>query len=171
MNTKTKSMKTNKTTTDIKQYRKTWYAAHKAEHLRNVKAWQKRNREQYLKNSYKPLAKKFNAIKNNEYCYSIYAITTPEGIYIGCHGHMPEDITLKNYWGSGVKIKEVIKKVGKENCKKEILYTTHNINEAKQMESLFIQMSLKINNNILNCDTKSNYYYRQFNCEKVKENN
>ena len=166
MNTKTKSMKTNKTTTDIKQYRKTWYAAHKAEHLKNVKNWQKRNREQYLKNSYKPLAKKFNAIKNNEYCYSIYAITTPEGIYIGCHGHMPEDITLKNYWGSGVKIKEVIKKYGKENCKKEILYTTHNINEAKQMESLFIQMSLKINNNILNCDTKSNYYYRQFNCEK-----
>lgn len=162
-------MKHNKTN-NIKEYRKQWYRTHKAEHLRNVKKWQEEHRDQYLKNSHKPLDRKLQAIKSGEYCYSIYAITTPEGIYIGCHGHMPNDTTLKNYWGSGVRIKEIVKR-NKEKCKKEILYTTHDINEAKKMESLFIQMSLKINNNILNCDTSSNYYYRRFKCEKEKGNN
>ena len=166
---KTKQNKTTNKKEYIKEYRRNWYQAHKAEHLKNVKKWQANNREAYLKNSHKPLDRKLQAIKSGEYCYSIYAITTPEGIYIGCHGHMPDDTKLKGYYGSGVKIKEIIKRVGKENCKKDILYTTHNINEAKKMESLFIQMSLKINNNILNCDTRSNYYYRRFNCEK--ENN
>lgn len=163
---KTKNNKTTDKKEYIKQYRKQWYRTHKAEHLRNVKKWQEEHRDQYLKNSHKPLDKKLDAIKSGEYCYSIYAITTPEGVYIGCHGHMPNDVELKGYWGSGVKIKEVVKRVGKENCKKEILYTTYDIKEAKKMESLFIQMSLKINSNILNCDTKSNYYYRKFNCEK-----
>lgn len=167
---KTKNNKTTDKKEYIKQYRKQWYRTHKAEHLRNVKKWQEEHRDQYLKNSHRPLDRKLQAIKSGEYCYSIYAITTPEGIYIGCHGHMPNDTTLKNYWGSGVRIKEIVKR-NKEKCKKEILYTTHDINEAKKMESLFIQMSLKINSTILNCDTKSNYYYRRFKCEKEKGNN
>ena len=163
-------MKTkNNKTTDKKEYRRNWYQAHRTEHLKNVKVWQANNRERYLANSHKPLDRKLQAIKSGEYCYSIYAITTPEGIYIGCHGHMPNDVELKGYWGSGVKIKEIVKKYGKDNCKKKILYTTHNVDEAKKMESLFIQMSLKISNNILNCDIRSNYYYRKFSCEK--ENN
>ena len=166
---KTKQNKTTDKKEYIKQYRKQWYRAHRTEHLMNVKKWQANNREAYLKNSHKPLDKKYEAIKSGQYCYAIYAITTPEGIYIGCHGHMPNDVELKGYYGSGVKIKEIIKRVGKENCRKDILYTTRDIDEAKKMESLFIQMSLKINNNILNCDTRSNYYYRRFNCEK--ENN
>lgn len=157
--------------TDIKEYRKQWYRTHKAEHLRNVKKWQEEHRDQYLKNSHKPLDRKLQAIKSGEYCYSIYAITTPDGVYIGCHGHMPNDVELKGYYGSGVKIKEIIKRVGKENCKKEILYTTYDIKEAKQLETLFIQMAMKINSTILNCDTKSNYYYRKFSCEKEKGNN
>lgn len=65
--------------------------------------------------------------------YTVYKITNKlnEKFYIGVH--KTTDVN-DSYMGSGVAIKNAIKKHGKENFIKEILLTTDNKNEAYALE-------------------------------------
>ena len=65
--------------------------------------------------------------------YTVYKIVnlTNEKYYIGVHKTSdPND----SYYGSGVAIKKAIKKYGKENFKKNILFITEHKHEAYEME-------------------------------------
>jgi len=66
--------------------------------------------------------------------YTVYKVTNliNKKFYIGVHKtEDPED----SYFGSGVAIKSAIKKYGKENFKKEILYSNLSMEEAYKIES------------------------------------
>jgi hypothetical protein len=76
--------------------------------------------------------------------YTVYKITnnTNEKYYIGVHKtNDPND----SYMGSGVAIKAAIKKYGRENFTKEILYITENKEEAYSLER---KITLDCNMNI-----------------------
>lgn len=75
--------------------------------------------------------------------YIIYKITNKinNKIYVGCH--ITENIN-DNYFGSGTRIKRAIKKYGKENFQKEILFVYNNkedmLNkEAEIVNNIFIK--------------------------------
>jgi len=65
--------------------------------------------------------------------YTIYQTTNliNNKIYIGMH--VTQSLT-DNYLGSGVKLKKAIKKYGKENFKKEILFIFNNFADMQQKE-------------------------------------
>lgn len=150
---------TKTTNIKIKNYNRAYYLKNKEAHLKRVKDWQKKNRDKYIENSAKPLKRKYEALQNGTLNYSIYAIETPEGIYIGCHNWLDK---FGNYWGSGTKIKRIVERYGKEVCNRKIIYTVHDSNIAKQCEEATIRTLYAMNIPLLNETFKSGYYSRKF---------
>lgn len=70
----------------------------------------------------------------------IYVITNKLNgkIYIGKHW---TDDVYDNYMGSGIVIKQAIKKYGKSNFTKEIIETTYNIKDSIEIEKYMIWLS------------------------------
>ena len=71
---------------------------------------------------------------NNETIYTIYKTTNliNNKIYIG--QHITQDIENDEYYGSGTIIKSALKKYGKENFKKEIIFQYDNFEEMNDKE-------------------------------------
>jgi len=70
----------------------------------------------------------------------IYKITNliNNKIYIGYHTYKSK-VSWNNYYGSGKIIKNIIKKYGKENFKKEILFIVYNKHNACLLEKFYIR--------------------------------
>lgn len=73
--------------------------------------------------------------------YLIYKITNKINgkFYIGCH--VTENIN-DNYLGSGIAIKRAIKKYGKQNFAKEILFTFDNMTDMHEKEKILIKENI-----------------------------
>jgi hypothetical protein len=72
----------------------------------------------------------------------IYKVTNEinDKVYIGL-STVKSKYNRKNYYGSGLLIKKALKKYGKENFRKEILFESDNIEELKEMEIQLIRES------------------------------
>ena len=71
---------------------------------------------------------------NNKTIYTIYKITNliNNKIYIG--QHITYDLENDTYYGSGTHLKHALKKYGKENFKKEIIFQYDNFEEMNNKE-------------------------------------
>lgn len=76
-----------------------------------------------------------------DYVYQITNLVNNKK-YIGKHhGELDDD-----YYGSGTLIKDAIKKYGKENFRKDILYIANSEKEAYEKEAEFIELFDAVNN-------------------------
>jgi hypothetical protein len=84
--------------------------------------------------------------------YTVYKITnlTNGKIYIGAHRTSNLD---DYYMGSGVKIKDDIRKYGKDNFKKEYMFIFENEREMYDMESILVNEDFIKNENVYNLST------------------
>ena len=78
----------------------------------------------------------------HEYKYHIIYKTTNlinGKIYVGMHS---TDNLNDGYLGSGWILKQVIKKYGKENFKREVLLVLSNRKEAIEVEALLVELAI-----------------------------
>ena len=86
--------------------------------------------------------------------FCIYRITNLVNgkTYIGQHSYWDESNPMGKYFGSGILIKKAVKKYGKENFKREVLYRRIlRQDTANTMEAMMIKKEL-LKGNCYNCD-------------------
>ena len=95
--------------------------------------------------------KKYCACKE-KYKYFIYKITNilNNKIYIGAH--YSEDIENDSYLGSGFRLKDAIKKYGKQNFKRQILHQFKTQKEMYQKQAELVNQDFLKRNDVYNLD-------------------